>query len=197
MNDSRTPAPTNPSTRPLDAFESALLGELRTVAAEQRSPVVESRRRRTLWAASGAALATGLGVFGVATLMPTPAFSVTESNGELTVKVNRLEGAEALEKKLAEYGVAADITYLEPGQACAEGRYIDVTPRLTSLSIGSHSFEVHLPAGAVDKDQTFVLSAAVLPIEDGSRATTDFGVADGPVAPCDARVDPNWDGTAG
>ena len=194
MNDSRTPAPTNPSNRPLDSFESALLGELKTVAAEQGSPAHSPRRRRTVWAASGAALATGLGVFGVATLMPTPAFSVSESNGELTVKVNRLEGAEALEKKLAEYGVAADITYLEPGMVCAEGRYVDVTPRETSLSVGSHSFEVHLPAGAVEKDQTFVLWAAVLPTENGTRASTEFGVADGLVAPCDAQVDPDWEG---
>ena len=92
---------------------------------------------------------------------PKPAYAVSGGNGEeVTVTVTRLEGAEALQGELRSRGIAADL------------------------------FKVTIPPGAVGQGSTFVLSAAVTPIDNGVRAIVDFGVAQGVVAPCmvvDAR----------
>lgn len=185
----------SPSDRPLDAFETALLGELQAVAAAQ--PVTaQPRRRRTVWAASGTALAAAVGAFGVATLMPNPAFSVSESNGELKVHVYRLDGAANLERELAKHGVKADIHFLEPGMKCQADRYVAAPEQSgKALSVGGEDFEVMLDAGTVSKDQTFVLWASVQRYENGARSSVEFDVADGPVAPCQPVVNPDWDGT--
>jgi len=45
-------------------------------------------------------------------------------------------------------------------------------------------FEVTIPPSAVGEDDTFVLSAAIVPTEDGFPATVDFDIAHGPVRPC-------------
>lgn len=195
MNSANTPSSSSsssPSDRPLDAFETALLGELQAVAAAQ--PVTaQPRRRRTVWAASGTAFAAALGAFGVATLMPNPAFSVSERNGELTVKVNRLEGAANLERELAKHGVRADIDFLKPGMKCQEGRYVEAPERVDmGISVGGEDFEVWLGDGAVGKDQTFVLWASVQRYENGHGASVEFEVANGPVKPCQPTVNSDW-----
>ncbi len=120
----------------------------------------------------------------VPALAPTPAYAVTERNGEVHVRVNRLEGAEALERALAEHGIVADTTYLQPSNECAAGRYAAVhTPGLT-LSVAANWFEVTIPAGAVGEGDTFVLDASVEPRDDGFRARVNFDVTQGVVAPC-------------
>ncbi len=118
-------------------------------------------------------------------LGPTPAYAVTGRNNEqVKVKVNRLEGAESLEQALRERGIAADITYLPPNKECAPGRYSDRrTPGLL-LSVSADRFEVTIPPNAVGKNDTFVLSAAVVPIANGLEAIVESGIAAGPVAPC-------------
>ena len=122
---------------------------------------------------------------GVHALWPTPAYAVTErNNGEINVRVNRLEGAEALERELADYGVGADITYLPDGKECADDRYAAVRTPGLMLGVGSDFFEVTIPPGTVGEKNTFVLSASVAPIPNGFRATVDFDIAIGPVAPC-------------
>jgi len=54
------------------------------------------------------------------------------------------------------------------------------------LSVGANEFEVTIPPGAVGEGDTLVLSAAVTPVGKGVRATVDFGIAQGRVAPCTA-----------
>ncbi|MGN0064713.1 MAG: hypothetical protein ACI379_10765 [Nocardioides sp.] len=190
--------------RDLNTFESDLLTELRGVVATRAldapAPAAqrgrEQRRRGRRWAAGGGLVgASAAALAGVAVLGPTPAFSVTEGNsGTITVKVNRLEGAGRLEDALAEYGVRADITYLEPERECAPGRYESrETPGVT-LSVSSEEFTVELPPGSVADGETFVLSAAVRPNADGgSTSSVDFGVATGAVGPCEIReTDWSW-----
>jgi len=180
---------TDRSTTDLDPFETALLTQLKA-ALPPASPTVEPaparwRLRRWQLTAAGvaaAALAVALLVPG---LRPTPAYAVTGGNdGEVHVTVNRLEGAEGLERALAKHGIPADITYLPEGKECATGRYTDVpTPGLT-LGVAATKFYVTIPPGAVGKDDTFVLDASVVPLPHGVQARVSFGVGNGPIKPC-------------
>lgn len=187
-----------PTRRSLDSYESALLDELKAQvalqAAAEPAPAPARARRRVLGLSLGGVVAAGVTALGVSTLMPNPAFSVTEHNGELTVKVNRLEGADRLEAALAEHGVTADITFLEPGLGCEAGRYTEVEAGTgMSVSVGGEDFEVTLPAGTVGNDQTFVLWASVQQYENGNRSAVEFAVAEGRVAPCEPTPITGWD----
>ena len=118
---------------------------------------------------------------------PTPAYAVSgRSNGEVKVRVTRLEGAEGLVRALGARGIAADVTYLAAGTQCAPGRYAPVRTPGLMLAVGSDWFEVTIPRNAVGKDDTFVLSASIVPIPHGFRASVDFDIAEGVVAPCRA-----------
>ncbi|CAN5132338.1 hypothetical protein BH24ACT10_BH24ACT10_19320 [soil metagenome] len=178
----------------LDAFEARLLTELTAVVNAQASatrpaPSVRAgQRRRRPWylpvAGAAAAAAVAIAV-GSTVVRPTPAYAVSGGNGEeITVTVTRLEGAEALQAALLERGVPADITYLPTGKACQPGRSAEIDTPGLSLVVGADLFEVTIPPGSVGPGDTFVLSAAVTPIDEGVRATVDFGVAQGAVAPC-------------
>ncbi|SDS36926.1 hypothetical protein SAMN04488543_1598 [Friedmanniella luteola] len=181
---------TDRPTTELDPFESALLTELKAIlppaaaaeAAPARSWVAPRRWQLTVAGVAAAALAVALLVPG---LGPTPAYAVTGgNNGEVRVKVNRLEGAEGLERALAEHGIPADITYLPEGKECAAGRYTEVhTPGLT-LGVAATKFYVTIPPGAVGKDDTFVLDASVVPRPNGVQARVSFGFGNGPIKPC-------------
>lgn len=192
---------TNRSSPELDAFEVRLLTELRAVVNAQATATgpapsvrAEQRRQRHWYvpvagaaaAAAVAAAAAAVAIALVATLLrPPPAYAVSGGNGEeITVTVTRLEGAEALQAALRERGVPADITYLPTDKTCQPGRYAEIaTPGLT-LEVGADLFKVAIPPGAVAPGNTFVLSAAVTPVDDGVRAIVEFGVALGAVAPC-------------
>lgn len=180
----------------LDAFEAALLSELKSEVernedARPQQQVVPltsptARRRRRWYLPSAAAVAAAAAVaVTVTTNLPTPAYAVSQrNNGEVTVEVNRLEGARGLEQALLEHGITADVTYLPDGKACAPGRYAAVdTPGLT-LGVSAERFEVTIPPDAVGQDDTFVLSAAVVPLPDGVSASVSFDVAQGPIGPC-------------
>ena len=183
-------------TQPLDSFESSLLTELKAQVAlnEAAAPARRRRGRTVLGVSLGGLVAAGVTAFGISSLTASPAWSVSESNGQLTVKVNRLDGAENLERELAKHGVTADITFLHPGMKCAADRYTeDTSAKGLQLSVGGEEFQVKLDAGVVGKGQTFVLWAAVQQYENGSRSSVDFGVADGPVAPCNPSSDSDWE----
>jgi hypothetical protein len=177
----------------LDAFEERLLTDLRAEvrgqAAEARpaTSVRASSRTRRLWyvPTAGAAAAAVVIALVATSSRPTPAYAVSGGNGEeVTVTVTRLEGAKALEAALGSYGIAADITYLPTDKACRSGRYAEIrTPGLT-LDVGADLFRVTIPPGAVERGNTFVLSAAVTPTRNGVRASVHFGIAQGAVAPC-------------
>ena len=182
----------DPRSTELDAFEERLLAELSIVVGEQAAAAppepggrAAARRQRWYLLPTAAAAAAAVAVAFLATSRPEPAYAVSGRNGEqVEVKVTRLEGAEALERALRERGIPADITYLPTDKACAPDRYVDVSSRGLSLSVGADLFQVTIPPDAVGPENTFVLSAAVTPFEDGVRANVDFGVAEGAVAPC-------------
>ena len=102
----------------------------------------------------------------------------------VTVKVNRLEGSDGLEQALQQRGIPADITYLPPGKECAPDRYDELRTPGMSLAVSAERFEVRIPANAVGRGDTFVMSASVVPLPNGLEADVEFGIAHGPVAPC-------------
>lgn len=178
----------------LDGFETRLLTELKaavdaraTHAEPVTLPIATSRHRRRWYVpVTGVAAAAAVGIALVVTVArPTPAYAVTGRNGEeITVTVNRLEGADALQAALRERGVPSDIQYLPTDTQCLPGRYTAIDTPGLSLQVGSDLFKVTIPAGGVGAGDTFVLSAAVTATDNGVRAIVNFDVARGPVAPC-------------
>ena len=111
-----TPSTTRPS---LDAFETALLGELRAhvatrpAAAPAHQPPRPGRPRR--WAAglaAAAAVATAYVVVSPGGPAVSPAYAVSEgADGEVVVTVHRLEDADGLEQALREHGIDAEVSF--------------------------------------------------------------------------------------
>jgi hypothetical protein len=183
---------TNRPTTTLDSFETALLAELREKVRQRTElpsvepPIPSHARHRRRWVVAAAMTAAALAIATQAPgIGPTPAYAVTGRNdGQIKVRVNRLEGADSLEQALGKRGIRADITYLPAGKECAPHRYTDRSVRGLTLEVASDWFRVTIPPGAVGKDDTFVLSASVVPNPTGFQATTDFGIAHGPVTLC-------------
>lgn len=180
----------------LDAFETSLLAELRAVAHHQGAArlappprAAQARRSRRAWYVSLAgAVAATLAIALVVTLArPAPAYAISGRNGQkVVVTVTRLEGARGLENALAQRGIAAQVTYLPSDTACQEDRYDEADPHGLALSVGANMFKVTIPAGAVGQGETFVLSAAVTPLDGGAgvRAAVSYGIARGAIDPC-------------
>ncbi len=111
---------------PLDSFESALLSELRDVVAERSA--TQPRRRKPLLvavaAAATVAASVGAVVFGLGPGGPAPAsaaYSVsTQADGDVVVKIRRLDDAEGLERALAEHGITAKLSYGGETDACIQ-----------------------------------------------------------------------------
>lgn len=195
---------------PLDAFETALLARLREEVAAQgaattRPPVGDAAptgtgrldsaaEPRPLWrrpaariAAAAAVAAVAAGSYLVSPLGTAPAFAVeTGSEGDVTVTVNRLEGAQALEDALAAAGIAADVTYPEQGTMCRSGRYTEAPIGwdrgiLGASATAQGSQQLSIPKDLLAAGQTLVLES-MWP-QDGAWFVS-VGVAAGPVAPC-------------
>ncbi|MFN8031191.1 MAG: hypothetical protein U0Q10_12745 [Dermatophilaceae bacterium] len=190
---------------PLDTFELALLRELRglieapdVVTGDRPVTASAPPPRRPVWrhpatriAAAAAAVAAIAGGFVLSPLGSTPAFAVTTApDGEVTVTVNRLEGAAALEKALRAAGITADVTFPGQGKQCATGRYAEaprpsgppsgrVLMSASTSSTGGQSISV--PKDAVGPGQTLVLES-MWPA-DGTWAMR-VGIASGPVSDC-------------
>ena len=184
---------TNRPSPELDAFEERLLADLKAVVGAQAAAApptsragTRPRRQRLWFAPTAGAAAAAVAIALVATnSRSTPAYAVSGRIGEeITVTVHRLEGAEALQGALRSRGVAADIRYLPTGKACEHGRYAEVRTPGLSLQVGADLFTVTIPPGAVGPGNTFVLSAAVTPMDNGVRAIVEFGIAQGAVGPC-------------
>lgn len=185
---------TNRDDVQLDGFETRLLTELRAevdaraIHAEPVTLPTAKPRHRRLWyvPVTGAAAAAAVAIALVVTVArPTPAYAVTGRNGEeITVTVNRLEGAGALQAALRERGVSSDIQYLPMDTQCLPGRYTAIDTPGLSLQVGGDLFKVTIPAVAVGAGDTFVLSASVTPTDGGVRAIVHFDVAQGAVAQC-------------
>lgn len=111
---------------PLDSFESALLSELRDVVTERSASQPRRRKPLLVAAAAAATVAASVGavVFGLGTGGPAPAsaaYSVSaEDDGDIVVKIRRLDDAEGLERALAEHGITAKVSYGGDTDACAQ-----------------------------------------------------------------------------
>lgn len=200
---------TPPREEPLDGFERALLTQLKDVAAAQGaaarsaaadsgrmphpSPAVRSplRRPAVRLAAAAAAVAAGVGGYLLSPAGSSPAFAVTtDAGGDVTVQVNRLEGADALEKALADKGIHADVSFPSKGMHCRDGRFTDagapstqpghrvVMSAETSRSGGQ---TITIPKSAVGPRQTLVLES-MWPTPD--IWAMRVGITDGAVSPC-------------
>ena len=117
--------------RPLDTFETALLGQLTAVVDERavQASTTPSRRltgRPARWAAAVAAAAVGTAALLVLPGGTTPAYAVeSDSSGSVTVTINQLADASALKDALAEKGITADVTYPGVGKQYAAGRFTE------------------------------------------------------------------------
>ena len=89
----------NTDERPLDTFESALLGQLTAVVDERATQAATSPSRRLTsrparWSAAVAAAAAGTVALLVLPGGATPAYAVdTDSSGSVTIRINQLAAA--------------------------------------------------------------------------------------------------------
>jgi hypothetical protein len=165
--------PTTDNSSPmLDRFETALLAELRQAVLDRRVP----SRRRTRMMALGGVAASAAAAVGVGVVIggSTPAFAVEhDSDGDVTVTINRLEDATGLEQALADNGVTADVRY--------QGSTLESDPAglfdPASLPEGAHRYtddECRLMVGqqvAVDPDGRFHVLIPQAALQTGDPLT--------------------------
>jgi hypothetical protein len=102
----------------LDSYETALLAELRREVSERPAPettavpVRRPRRRRLIAGGATVVAASVVAVFGLGAGGGSPAYAVeTNSAGDVTVTVHRLDDAAGLENALRAQGIDADVSY--------------------------------------------------------------------------------------
>lgn len=182
----------------LGHFEQELLTELRTVVTEQ-AEVPRPRRalprgRIALATAGGGLLAAGL-LVGLPAMESTPASTayavVTNPDGTVTVTVKRIEDADGLERQLTEHGIDAQIDYPPEGMMCRNTppRYEPGRPGgLTAIYDADGSFSLVVNPAQL-RGKTLVLEHGA-PVDNSGEhvvftTARDFGLAAGPVAPCE------------
>lgn len=144
---------------------------------------IPAARRRKIFLAAAAVAATVL-----LTLTPgalsSPAYAVEQgSNGDVTVRIDRLEDAQQLQRALRGFGVTADVRYLGDGMQCTPNRFQPAAsaPRSrTQFSVGSNGISVVLDRRDVSQGQTVVISASHV----GNGVHGEVGITAGPLAPC-------------
>lgn len=152
-------------------------------------------RPRLAFVAAGA-LALGAATVAVPVLTDdtsNPAYAVTSSGGDVEVKVFELRDADGLERRLAEEGIKADVTFHPWGKRCKQPRYEkagtspfrDHTDTTTDVEI---AFWIDQAAA---KGGTVVIEAsrhddADLPLSSWRVP----GFTTGPVQPCELIDDP-------
>ena len=187
-------------TSQLDSFESALLAELRAVVSargsEPRPAPRRPGRRRWLVAAVGVAVAAVTALALLPGLGQQPAYAISvDGNGEVHVRIHRLEDASGLEAALKAQGVTADVRYIGPDLRCPPGRYVDAPshPGKFHFEVGSDGYTIDLGPGVIRPGETLVIAASRLsptgdPDGDGisnmGGTWAEVGVASGKVAPC-------------
>ena len=182
--------------RPLDTFESALLGQLTAVVDERATQAATSPSRRLTsrparWSAAVAAAAAGTVALLVLPGGATPAYAVdTDSSGSVTIRINQLADANALKDALAAKGIIADVTYPGVGKQCAAGRFTEApstgsTPPAGSSSIqasaGTAGFSMTISKDMIQPGQTLVLES-IWP--DNQTWMVKAAIANGPVGAC-------------
>jgi hypothetical protein len=175
-------------------FEDRLLHELRQIVAERPVPEVapprRPRARRPLLLA-GTATATAAAA-GVAFLFAfgsdqSPAFAVDrQSDGSVSVTINRLSDAQGLQSQLRAAGISAVVNYTPSGKSCREPRGREGAPPNngpasvsgTVVKGGVATFTV--TRNLVGSGQTLVITTS------GADGPSSVGmqVVQGPVSPC-------------
>ena len=186
----------NTDERPLDTFESALLGQLTAVVDERATQAATSPARRLTsrparWSAAVAAAAAGKAALLVLPGGATPAYAVeSDSSGSVTITINQLADANSLKEALAAQGITADVTYPGVGKQCAAGRFTEANsgglPQVSGsssiqASAGVAGFAMTLPKNMIQPGQTLVLES-VWP--DNQTWMVKSAIADGPVGAC-------------
>lgn len=189
----------------LGHFEENLLTELReVVAARTGAPPRRGlpRKRLALAAAGGGLLAAGL-LVGIPAMggeqHPTAYAVTTNDDGTVTVRINRIEDAEGLEREIEAHGVAAEVDYAPPGKMCRETPPRYERDRGPQKGVGALDWlgAPNGPDGPPEKTVTLYpaqLTGRTVVFETIGHALNDaneltmfhinLGVADGPVAPC-------------
>lgn len=193
MNPTSTPT----SPRPLDSYESALLHELRDEVVRRtglasdapvaavpptRRPV---RRRLVLAGASVAAVAAAVTV--PLALGGSPAYAVSpNSDGSVTVAIQRPEDADGLQRTLAANGVTAKVDYVPSGYACDPARFTPADgPGAGTVSVqhGSEGMTFTVTRSMGDGGRTLVIVMS----GDEQSGSLDVASAQGTVGACAAR----------
>jgi hypothetical protein len=185
---------TSSQPAPLDAFQAALLHELRAHVARRAvepladAPVRRPRRRRrtVLAAAASAALVSGI---WWSTAGSPPAFAVTRTaDGDVNVVVSRIDDPAGLQRALREKGITADVQYLPWGKGCAPGRFTEVplprTGRPWAFGQTSQGYTFTVPAAGVRPGQTLVLELTSTEHDSATVSGGRFALATGPVGVC-------------
>ena len=194
-----TTTPTPP--RPLDSYEMALLQELRG-EVERRSALAPDpapnlgpttgaparrtvRRRLVLAGASVAAVAAAVTV--PLALGGSPAYAVSpNSDGSVTVSIQRAEDAEGLQRALAANGVDAEVDYVPDGYACDPARFTPADgPSTGPISVQSSTdgMTFTVPRSMGDGGRTLVIVMS----GDEHSGSLDVASAEGTVGACAAR----------
>ncbi|WP_433245753.1 hypothetical protein ACQPYK_44000 [Streptosporangium sp. CA-135522] len=90
-----------------------------------RGPVRRPMRRRLLAGVAVAGIAAAAVVaVPLITGSESPAYALTRNgDGSITLKINEFRDPDQVEKDLADLGVKADVSYVEPGKRCAPDRF--------------------------------------------------------------------------
>ena len=186
----------NTDERPLDTFESALLGQLTAVVDERATQAATSPSRRLTsrparWSAAVAAAAAGTAALLVLPGGATPAYAVeSDSSGSVTITINQLADANALKDALAAKGIIADVTYPGVGKQCAAGRFTEANsgglPQVSGsssiqASAGTAGFTMTVSKDMIQPGQTLVLES-IWP--DNQTWMVKAAIASGPVGAC-------------
>ena len=191
-----TTTPTPP--RPLDSYETALLHELRgeverravlTSDVPATATVTPARRtvRRRLVLAGASVAAVAAAVTVPLALGGSAAYAVSpNSDGSVTVTIQRPEDADGLQRALAANGVNAEVDYVPSGYVCDPERYTPADGPSTgpvSVQSSAEGMTFTVPRAMGDAGRTLVIVMS----GDQHSGSLEVLSAQGTVGACDAR----------
>ncbi|MEN3613773.1 hypothetical protein AAH979_30010 [Plantactinospora sp. ZYX-F-223] len=162
------------------SFEDRLLAVLETeIARRSAAPGAVERRRGIRPTRVGALIGAGTLAAGAAIGMPvvlgqdagSAAWAVeTHADGSVEVKIWELKDPAGLERKLAEAGVPAYISFAPAGTVCAQQTIrTDFSMSEKGLETNGYGFIVH--PGRLDPDERLALTAYAMDSSDEVAAT--------------------------
>ena len=145
-------------------------------------------RRAAVAAVAAGALAVG-GVVALGGGEPASAnTAVLDEDGNIVVTVEEGKDPEALERRLEDLGVPAEVDFLESGFSCDRSRSTGWTDSIGDLVVdepGSPSGRLVLDPDALAPGQTVALEFHFDDLDRGSASLWTVAVSDTPVGPCE------------